>query len=309
MHRRAAAGEAPADGEVLHEALDLEHRRSARCCSRGHLARRDGHRPRGARDARRAAAGRARRPRPRAGSGPRTRTGPAAPRATARARGSPGACSGRTSAGRGIAPSRPIVYGCCGCANSSSTGASSALRPAYITTTRSAMSAMTPRLCVIRTIAVPSRSRTSRIRSRMPGLDRDVERRRRLVGDQDLRVAGERHRDHHPLPHPARELVRILVHPPLRRGDPDELQELDRPRARRAPREPEVAVQDLADLAPDGEDRVERRHRLLEHVRDLAPAHLAQPPRREPEQVDAAELDAAARRSPSRGAGRAATCR
>jgi hypothetical protein len=36
-------------------------------------------------------------------------------------------------------------------------------------------------------------------------LDRDVERRRRLVRDQELRLARERHRDHHALPHAARE--------------------------------------------------------------------------------------------------------
>ena len=41
------------------------------------------------------------------------------------------------------------------------------------------------------------------------GLDRDVERRRRLVGDQQLRLVGERHRDHHALAHAAGELVRI----------------------------------------------------------------------------------------------------
>ena len=73
-----------------------------------------------------------------------------------------------SSNGRGIAASRPIVYGCCGYANRSPTPASSALRPAYMTSTRSAMSATTPRLCVINRIAVPSRSRISRIRSRIP---------------------------------------------------------------------------------------------------------------------------------------------
>ena len=52
-----------------------------------------------------------------------------------------------------------------------------------------------------------------------PRLDRHVERGRRLVGDQQLRVAGERHRDHHALPHAARELVRVLVDAPLRRRD------------------------------------------------------------------------------------------
>ena len=51
-------------------------------------------------------------------------------------------------------------------------------------------------------------------------LDRHVQRRRRLVGDQQLRVAGQRHGDHHPLAHPARELVRILPHPPPGAGMP-----------------------------------------------------------------------------------------
>ena len=82
----------------------------------------------------------------------------------------PGISSSRSrrSPGRGIAPISPTVYGCCGAANSSSTAASSTLRPAYMTMTRSAMSATTPRLCVTSTIAVPNSSRTSRIRSRMP---------------------------------------------------------------------------------------------------------------------------------------------
>ena len=39
------------------------------------------------------------------------------------------------------------------------------------------------------------------------GLDRHVERGRRLIGDQDLGVVGERDRGHGPLPHPAGELV------------------------------------------------------------------------------------------------------
>ena len=42
------------------------------------------------------------------------------------------------------------------------------------------------------------------------GLDGDVERGRRLVGDEQLGMAGERHGDHHALAHAARELVRIL---------------------------------------------------------------------------------------------------
>ena len=66
-------------------------------------------------------------------------------------------------------------------------------------------------------------------------LDRDVERRRRLVGDQERRVARERHRDHHALAHAARELVRIVVGALLRVRDPDRAEQLDRPLARLAP--------------------------------------------------------------------------
>ena len=110
-----------------------------------------------------------------------------------------------------------------------------------------------------------------------PRLDRHVERGRRLVGDQDLRVAGERHRDHHALAHAAGELVRVLVDAPLRRRDADEVEQLDRalraPRARDSPR---CRRSTSRDLVADREDRVERRHRLLEDERDLAPADAAQ---------------------------------
>ena len=41
-------------------------------------------------------------------------------------------------------------------------------------------------------------------------LDGHVERRRRLVGDEEVGVAHERHRDHHALAEPARKLMRVL---------------------------------------------------------------------------------------------------
>ena len=47
-------------------------------------------------------------------------------------------------------------------------------------------------------------------------LDRHVERGRRLVGDQQLRLARERHPDHHALAHAAGQLVRVLLRTPLR---------------------------------------------------------------------------------------------
>ena len=65
-------------------------------------------------------------------------------------------------------------------------------------------------------------------------LDGHVEGRRGLVGDDQLGVAAERHRDHDPLPHAARQLVRVLLQAPLGVGDADVLQ---RPAAR-SPRAP-----------------------------------------------------------------------
>ena len=61
------------------------------------------------------------------------------------------------------------------------------------------------------------------------GLDHDVQRRRRLVGDHQRRVARERHGDHDPLAHPARELVRVVVRPARR--DANVLEELLHPAA------------------------------------------------------------------------------
>ena len=83
--------------------------------------------------------------------------------------------------------------------------------PAYITTTSSAISAITPRSCVMRMIAVPSLRAQRAHQLQDLRLDGDVERGGGLVGDQEPRVAGQRHRDHHALAHAARELVRIVV--------------------------------------------------------------------------------------------------
>ncbi len=44
----------------------------------------------------------------------------------------------------------------------------------------------------------------------------DVERGGRLVGDQEIGLVGERHRDHHALALAAGELVRIALQPALR---------------------------------------------------------------------------------------------
>ena len=65
-------------------------------------------------------------------------------------------------------------------------------------------------------------------------LDGHVERRGRLVGDQDLRIAGQRRCDHRALAHATGELVRIAVVLARRVGEADLRQHLDRRRARGA---------------------------------------------------------------------------
>ena len=83
--------------------------------------------------------------------------------------------------------------------------------PAYMTTTRSAISATTRQIVrdqQQRHAALALQPQQQREHLRLHG---DVERGRRLVGDQQARVAGDRHRDHHALRHAARQLVRIGV--------------------------------------------------------------------------------------------------
>ena len=132
-------------------------------------------------------------------------------------------------------------------------------------------------------------------------LDGDVERGRRLVGDDERGVHDERHRDDDALAHAAGELMRIFPRALLGRGDADEREHLDRLGPRVALGRPRVDARDLADLVADGEHRVQRRHRLLEHHRDAIASHVLHLALRQTEQVasleahDAARLDAPGR--------------
>ena len=121
-----------------------------------------------------------------------------------------------------------------GSANSSRVPFVSTCWPAYCTTTRSAVSATTPMSWVMSTSPMPV-SRLSRMQEIEDlRLDRHVERGRRLVGDQELGPAGERHRDHHPLAHAAGELVRKGARAPLRIGNADFAREARHARLSRA---------------------------------------------------------------------------
>ena len=103
----------------------------------------------------------------------------------------------------------------------------------------------------------------------------DVQRRGRLVGDQQLRPAADRHRDHHPLAHAARQLVRIAARAPLRLGDADPVEQRHGVGEGLGIGSVLVEHDRLGDLVAGGEHRVERGHRLLEDHRRLASAHPA----------------------------------
>ena len=89
-------------------------------------------------------------------------------------------------------------------------------------------------------------------------LDRHVEGRRRLVGDQQLGLAGKGHGDHHALGHAARHLVRERLHAALRVGDADHPEQLEDPRLGDLALQVAVDAQDLRDLLADLVDRIER---------------------------------------------------
>ena len=163
-----------------------------------------------------------------------------------------------------------------GVANSSSTGARSTISPAYITATSSQTSATTPRSWVIRMIAAPLARLQFAHQVEDLRLQGDVERGGRLVGDQQARVAGQRHRDHDALAHAAGELVRIFVDALLGRGDVHAAQQLDGALARLPPRAAAMAQDRLDDLVADGEARIERGHRLLEDHGEPVAAQVAQ---------------------------------
>ena len=113
-------------------------------------------------------------------------------------------------------------------ANSVRTSACSTISPAYITATRSHISATTPRSWVMRMIAVPGLLLEVAHQVQDLGLDGHVQRGRGLVGDEQLRLAGERHGDHHALRHAARHLVRVGLDAPVRVGDADHAHQLQR---------------------------------------------------------------------------------
>ena len=85
----------------------------------------------------------------------------------------------------------------------------------------------------------------------------DVEGGGGFVGDQQFRFVGQAHRDHGPLPHAPRELVRVILCALRRLGDPHLLEERDDAILRLPLGEALVGTHRLVDLDPDPGHRVE----------------------------------------------------
>ena len=96
-----------------------------------------------------------------------------------------------------------------------------------------------------------------------------------LVGDQQCRFAGKRHRNHHPLAHTTRQFERVCLRPPLRIGDAHLGEHLDRALWRLRGGDVAVPQQDVGDLLADRADRVECGARALEDDRQFTAADLA----------------------------------
>ena len=117
--------------------------------------------------------------------------------------------------------------------------------------TRCTVSATTPMSWVISTSAIAALAlqRHQQIEDLL--LDGHIQRGGRFVGDQQQRIAGDRHGDHHPLVHAAGELVRKCAQPRLGRGDADLVQQVDHLPAHCAPFHRMVRAQAFGDLPAD----------------------------------------------------------
>ncbi|MCX7363257.1 MAG: hypothetical protein NTV97_15570 [Alphaproteobacteria bacterium] len=125
-------------------------------------------------------------------------------------------------------------------------------------------------------------------------LDRHVERGGRLVGDEERSLVGEAHGQHHALAHATGELVGKRIHRAVGRGHAHAPQQVDRAAARGLRGEAAVRRHRLDELSGNAQDRVQRRHGVLEHHGDLAAAHGANSLVVEKREVAALEQDRAA---------------
>lgn len=125
-------------------------------------------------------------------------------------------------------------------------------------------------------------------------LDGDVERGGRLVGDQEVGLRRQRHRDHDPLLLTAGEPERVLVDAALGLGDADAAQPVDGLLPGRLAAQRRVRLDRLDDLRADLHHRIQAGARLLEDHADAPAAHVAHARLAQVEQVLAVEFQPAA---------------
>ena len=99
-------------------------------------------------------------------------------------------------------------------------------------------------------------------------LHRGVQRRGRLVGQQDFRLAGQGECDHCALPHAATHFVRIGVEAPFGGGNPHHLEHFQCARGRLLLALAFMAHHAFRDLVADRVDGIERQRGLLKNHRD-----------------------------------------
>ena len=97
-----------------------------------------------------------------------------------------------------------------------------------------------------------------------------------LVSQQQLRAASQCHRDHCALALPAAQLVRVARRPACRFEDAGARYQFNSCKPGASAGQALFQLQNFSDLVADGEQRVQRRHWLLEDHRDVLPANAAQ---------------------------------
>ena len=107
--------------------------------------------------------------------------------------------------------------------------------------------------------------------------NRHVESRRRLIRDQQIRVAGDRHRNRDALALAAGQFMRICMQPASRLGNAGEVQKFLRPCICRAARQTGFQTQDRANLGAHRKQGIEGRHGLLEHHGDTPAKQRIEP--------------------------------
>ena len=149
-------------------------------------------------------------------------------------------------------------------------------RPPSITATRSANRWTMERLWVMKRTAIDSCRFQGAEKLENAGFHRDIKGRRRFIGDQEIRFAGQRHGDHDALALASRQRVGKVMNPVRQIAQSYEVHEFTHPPCGRLRRHALVNHQWLGDLPGNGMERIEGRHRLLEDHGNPVAAHPAQ---------------------------------